>query len=325
MRLLKQADDGTFCHTADLRDYELPQYAILSHRWGRDEDELTFDDIVNRTGGDKIGYDKLRFCALQGAKNGLSHFWIDTCCINRPNFTELTEAITSMFNWYRNASKCYVYMQDVSMPEDRTSIDGALGGWQQSFRDSSWFQRGWTLQELLAPKSVEFFSREGFLLGDKKTLEQEIHGITGLPLDALRGRPMASFSVSERFSWAANRETKRAEDAAYCLFGIFDLWLIPVYGEGKDAALRRLRRELTLRSLECQLDELPQRMSASCSEQRSLTSCRPHAGSPRRRTPQALRQAEFRRPASHARSLHQQDHRWNWSVVPGRSLPELAG
>jgi hypothetical protein len=92
--------------------------------------------------------------------------------------------------------------------------------WKSNFRESRWFTRGWTLQELLAPVSVDFFSKEGTRLGDKKSLEQEIHKITGIAIEALRGKPLSSFTVPEQISWAAKRKTKRKEDQAYSLLGI---------------------------------------------------------------------------------------------------------
>ena len=122
---------------------------------------------------------------------------MDTYCIDKANHTELAEAIVSMYRWYCNADKCYVYMKDVSVgfvgknsQPERT--------WEADFRKSRWFTRGWTLQELLAPKSVEFFSREREWLGDKHTLERLIHETTRIPLMALRGVPLPNFSVEER-------------------------------------------------------------------------------------------------------------------------------
>jgi hypothetical protein len=114
--------------------------------------------------------------------------------------------------------------------------------WKPAFRKSRWFTRGWTLQELFAPEFVEFFSRGGELLGDKKTLEQQIHEITGIPIKALRGTLLSNFSVNERISWAETRETKRKEDKVYSLSGIFDVSLPVLYGEGEDMAFRRLKQ-----------------------------------------------------------------------------------
>src|ERR1700761_9261600 len=218
MRLLKRTENGELSLTKDLTD-NIPPYAILSHTWGGDDDEVVFEDFVEGSrlsgfGRSKAGYRKIQFCGEQAARDGLQHFWVDTCCINKPNNTELSEAIISMFRWYRNAAKCYVYLGDVSTNSRR---------WKPEFRKSRWFTRGWTLQELIAPAIVEFFSKEGQLLGSKKSLEQQLHEITGVAIQALQGNSLSVFTVQERLSWAEFRETKREEDKAYSLLGIFNV------------------------------------------------------------------------------------------------------
>jgi hypothetical protein len=112
------------------------------------------------------------------------------------------------------------------------------------FRESRWFTRGWTLQELIAPASVEFFSVENHRLGDKKSQEQLVHEITGIPIQALRGSPLSHFSVKERMSWAETRKTKREEDGAYSLLGIFDIHMPLIYGEGRNEAFFRLQKAI---------------------------------------------------------------------------------
>ena len=219
----------------------VPCYAILSHTWGTDGEELTFQDLKSGAGQEKAGYRKIRFCAQQTAKDGLHHFWIDTCCIDKTNQNELNEAIASMFRWYNRASKCYVYLGDVSTKKRK--IDEVESTWEAAFRGSRWFTRGWTLQELLAPKVVEFFSAEGDRLGDKQTLEQNVHDVTGIPVRALRGALLSDFSIDERMRWAKKRQTTRPEDGAYCLLGIFNVFMVPLYGE-RENALIRLRNEI---------------------------------------------------------------------------------
>jgi hypothetical protein len=91
---------------------------------------------------------------------------------------------------------------------------------------------------------VKFFSKEGELLGSKRTLEQQIHEITSIPIAVLRGTPLTHFSVDERLGWAAKRNTKKKEDQAYCLFGIFDVFMPLIYGEGENA-LVRLKEEIS--------------------------------------------------------------------------------
>ena len=150
-----------------------------------------------------------------------------------------------MFRWYRNAAKCYVYLADVSRPALGT--DSNLPNqppWESSFRKSRWFTRGWTLQELVAPALVEFFSKEGERLGNKRSLERHIHEVTGIPVQALRDSPLSDFSVPERMLWAEDRDTTRKEDKAYSLLGIFDVHMPLIYGEGREKAFKRLREEI---------------------------------------------------------------------------------
>ncbi|KIW74162.1 hypothetical protein Z517_12572 [Fonsecaea pedrosoi CBS 271.37] len=247
MRLLKAGSDGTLRLTKNLSK-NIPRYAILSHTWStNDEDEVTFADLNDGSGKNKDGYVKIHFCWTQAQKdNNIQHFWVDTCCIDKSNRPELDEAIVSMFRWYRDAEKCYVYLSDVSV---------GVGGrhrsseatWESDFRNSRWFTRGWTLQELLAPKSVDFFSREGTWLGNRCTLERPIHEITGIPIMALRGVAVANFSVPERMRWTTKRNTTRPEDKAYCLLGIFGVFLSPIYGEGEQHAFLRLQDEIDRR------------------------------------------------------------------------------
>jgi hypothetical protein len=182
MRLLERSSSaGKFILTKDfIDDDEVPPYAILSHTWVERE-EVTFDDLTNDAGKDKLGYEKIWFCGERARRDGLQYFWVDTCCINKANFTELSQAINSMFHWYQNATKCYVYLSDISTTKQKSSDQSFNFSWESAFRVSRWFTRGWTLQELLAPGSVEFFSREGRLLGNKEILERQICEITGIP------------------------------------------------------------------------------------------------------------------------------------------------
>ncbi|KAH7356360.1 heterokaryon incompatibility protein-domain-containing protein [Pyrenochaeta sp. MPI-SDFR-AT-0127] len=214
---------------------DIPQYAVLSHTWGKDEEEVTYKDLVDRTGDEKPGYLKIRFCAKQAAEDRLQYFWVDTCCIDKSSSTELSEAINSMFTWYQNAAKCYVYLSDVSIQDFAQD--------RQAFHKSRWFTRGWTLQELVAPTVVEFFSVEGEHIGDKNIMVHDISSCTGLPIDVLQGRLLSHFSFDERMSWTEKRQTKRIEDAAYCLLGMFGICMPLLYGEGRSRAFSRLRKE----------------------------------------------------------------------------------
>jgi hypothetical protein len=239
MRLLKIKNPGKFSLIQAATHNTLP-YAILSHTWTHGQ-EVTYEELISGAGRTKTGYEKIEFCREQAAKDGLHYFWVDTCCINKSDSTELTTAINSMFRWYRNAKKCYVYLTDVSTPGDNTDVRAHRSIWEAAFRGSKWFTRGWTLQELIAPTTVEFFSKEGQMLGDKKSLEKLIHEITGIPIQALHGNPFSDFSITERKGWAVQRQTTEEEDIVYCLLGLCEVSMPPIYGEGKEAALKRLR------------------------------------------------------------------------------------
>ena len=246
MRLLRSKSNDDDFELATFAD-EIPPYAILSHTWT--DGEVIYDELVAGTGKNKAGYDKIRFCGERAAADNLQYFWVDTCCIDRSAMQELQTAINSMFRWYQRASKCYVYLSDVQVPEEVQDAQSFRIAWEDAFRQSRWFTRGWTLQELLAPSTVEFFSKDRKLLGSKASLERAVHEITKVPIGALRGQQrLSEFSVSERMSWAANRQTTYKEDKIYCLLGIFDVFLPLIYGEGEEYASQRLKEEIQRRS-----------------------------------------------------------------------------
>ncbi|KAH8663632.1 P-loop containing nucleoside triphosphate hydrolase protein [Tricladium varicosporioides] len=241
MRLLEMKAPGEFSFVQVATHNTLP-YAILSHTWTGQE--VTYQDLISGAGKSKSGYEKIKFCGEQATRDSLQYFWVDTCCINKSDPAELSKAINSMFRWYRNAKKCYVYLADVSTPGD-DDVKVYQSTWEVAFRGSKWFTRGWTLQELIAPAEVEFFSQEGKLLGDKQSLEKLIHEITQIPIQALRGNPFSDFSIAERKRWAAQRQTTEEEDIVYCLLGLCEVSMPAIYGEGKDDALKRL--EMTVK------------------------------------------------------------------------------
>jgi ankyrin repeat protein len=247
MRLLRLEDDS-FSLVEYLGSDKIPPYAILSHTWGSDHEEVTFGDLTEHdiTAKAKAGYRKLTFCASQAARDELRYFWVDTCCIKKSDAAELQEAINSMFRWYQNATRCYVYLSDVS--KDPSTSDDRSQRWKPEFRQTRWFKRGWTLQELIAPKSVEFFSKEGTLLGNKHSLEQTIQEITGIAVHAIRGDALSQFSEEEILSWVAKRQTKREEDIVYCLLGFFGVFMPLIYGEGHQNALERLQEQARKKS-----------------------------------------------------------------------------
>ena len=242
MRLLHFDALGKLILT-DFRGKRIPPYAILSHRWG--DSEILIEDVLDGNYKEKEeGYRKLRFCAEQAAQDGLWYFWIDTCCIDRWNNNERSKAINSMFQWYKNAVRCYVFLSDVSASTSTSTGSILCRDWNVSLRRSKWFTRGWTLQELIAPASVEFFSCEGQRIGDKISLDQLLHSITGIPLAALRNCPLNQFTIDERMRWVSGRETTETEDMVYCLLGLLGVSMPATYGEGRESALERLQAEV---------------------------------------------------------------------------------
>lgn len=245
MRLLESGPDGCV-RLKIFQDIDLPRYAVLSHTWIAGQ-EVTFEDYKNETGQDNAGCNKIRFCVNQAAADGIHYSWVDTCCIDKSTSEELNTAINSMFRWYQGAAKCYVYLSDVEAPANIADASEYPIAWVDQFRRSRWFTRGWTLQELLAPVSVEFFSKEGKYLGNKRTLEAAISDMTRIPVKALRASNLSEFSVEDRFRWATGRNTMVPEDKAYCLLGIFGIFLPLIYGEGEEHALQRVRDEIRRR------------------------------------------------------------------------------
>jgi hypothetical protein len=149
-----------------------------------------------------------------------------------------------MFRWYRDAARCYVYLSDLLASDYDKDSQRCELAWDSAFRASRWFTRGWTLQELLAPALVEFL-KDCRRLGDKRSLERQVHEITGIAIPALQGTAISQFDVEEKFKWAERRQTTREEDWAYCLLGIFGVFMPLLYGEGKTNAVRRLRKEIS--------------------------------------------------------------------------------
>jgi hypothetical protein len=241
MRLLKLDGDGF--SLLQVPTHNNLNYAILSHTWISDQ-EVTYQELVSGGGKGKSGYDKIRFCGTQALKDGLLYFWVDTCCIDKSDPAELSTAINSMFRWYRKARKCYVYLTDMSTltSDEDTSVHQST--WEAAFRASKWFTRGWTLQELLAPTTVEFFSKDRKMLGDKQSLERLICEITYIPIKALQGNPLSNFSIAERQNWTAQRQTTQEEDSVYCLLGLCEVSMPAIYGEGRANALKRFHMTL---------------------------------------------------------------------------------
>jgi hypothetical protein len=218
------------------RDANVSDYAILSHRCGNPEDEVSFEDMLNGCQEGKKGYKKLASCCKQARKDGLHRVWIDTCCINKASSAELSEAIASMFTYYERSKLCYAFLDDVLI---ESSTKENLRS--SSFSRSAWFTRGWTLQELIAPPHVKFFDGSWSFLGYKtdESLSPVIESVTGIDSIVLNiPATIQLVSISKKMSWAARRTTTRIEDMAYYLMGIFGVYMSPLYGEGHHAFIR---------------------------------------------------------------------------------------
>ncbi|KAK4223149.1 heterokaryon incompatibility protein-domain-containing protein [Podospora fimiseda] len=269
--------------TLELVEFQgrVPPYVILSHTWG--PEEVSFQDLSllpKSALKKKAGYGKIEGCCTRAVQDGYEYCWVDTCCIDKTSSAELSEAINSMYRWYQEAHICYAYMADVTLdlpqpcdtasmttwsstsgrstPNPKTinssqhlkipirSIPSLLRDYDhlpRTFENSRWFTRGWTLQELIAPPLVEFYSHDWQEIGTKYSLRHVISKVTGIDLRVLEGADPSTCHVAERMSWAANRQTTRVEDAAYCLLGIFKVHMPLIYGEGQ-RAFYRLQKEI---------------------------------------------------------------------------------
>ena len=231
MRVLRVKD----LKFVDVPDVTKIKYAILSHVWDKEEIEL---QDVYRCSHDKPltvpkkeeAIFKFEGCRRQAREDDIPYFWIDTCCIDKPNHSELNEAINSMYYWYKHAKVCYAYLSDVPK-------DGKIS-------ESKWFKRGWTLQELIAPTNVVFFDQKWGTMGSRANMVADLSRITNIREEFLSGGNLEEASVAERMSWVSQRSTSKEEDLAYCLLGIFDVHMPLLYGERLIAAFRRLQLQI---------------------------------------------------------------------------------
>ncbi|KAL1945174.1 hypothetical protein VTO73DRAFT_2794 [Trametes versicolor] len=230
-----------------------PPYAILSHVWRGVEQ--TFQDVQAISSMAPPGIvnpamltpstmfprglsPKILHLCIYAQKRGYKWAWIDTCCIDKTSSAELSEALNSMYSYYAKAEICFALLDDVRGDEDPRAS-------RSTFRGSMWFRRGWTLQELLAPRAVVFLSMLWQPVGTNHALADVIEQITGIDQAVLtHQRPLREVSVARRMSWAAKRETTRVEDGAYSLMGIFNVFMPAVYGEGAARAFMRLQEEI---------------------------------------------------------------------------------
>ncbi|KAI1451202.1 HET-domain-containing protein [Annulohypoxylon moriforme] len=257
------------CQSLNLEEFvkDVPPYAILSHTWG--DEEVTFVDMSNREAAKKkTSYQKIKTTCNVALEHDLRYAWVDTCCIDKSSSAELSEAINSMFAWYKKATVCFVWLRDFTSFSDETLAEaiasfesrealeakgeGFYGDLPQQtaaeidlrnkvkkgLGSCKWFSRGWTLQELIAPSRINFYDKEWNYFGSKLELASVLSWITGVDTSVLKGRPLDEILVGRRMSWASNRTTTRVEDIAYCLLGLFDINMPLLYGEGAKAFIR---------------------------------------------------------------------------------------
>lgn len=218
---------------------ELPEYAILSHRWV-DDQEVLFKELLKPRNLHLSGWQKIHLCRSQALKDGIEYCWVDTCCIDKTSSAELSEAINSMYRYYSNAKICYAYLIDVD-----SSTQVSL---EAQFIQSSWFTRCWTLQELIAPNAVLFYDKNWKSLGTRSHLCEEIAEASGIHLSVFTSRfEPQDWSIAQRMSWASKRTATRVEDVAYSLLGLFDVKIPLLYGE-REKAFLRLQEEIIKRS-----------------------------------------------------------------------------
>ncbi|PPJ57283.1 hypothetical protein CBER1_09011 [Cercospora berteroae] len=284
-------------HTLEFEEFyhddieSLPRYIIASHRWGKREPK--YKDVVKRRHTDSPGHKKIEgFCrTIRESGTGVDWLWIDTVCIDQRSSSELHESINSMFRWYANAECCLAYLGDVVAENDKSSNDHEKHH-TASFGRSKWFTRGWTLQELIAPKLVIFFDQTWQAIGHKgqttsncdplcfastTNLTSLISQISEIPPDVLHDcEKRKECSDEEKMSWMTNRRTTRVEDLAYCLLGIFEVFMPLVYGEGDQSRHRLLKEILAKKETERPRRETPSTLpdqeidSQLCSEEKAL-------------------------------------------------------
>ena len=257
MRLLERNEVGKISLTS-FDDDKVPPYAILSHRW--DREEVLLKDMMNGTAESKRGYHKIRFCAEQAWLDGLRYCWVDTCCTNQSSSAELSESINRMYRGYQSADRCYVYLTDILKDE--------YGEWfkypEEANRERPrWFTRGWSLQELLASRDVIFYDSDWERLGNRTEPSNAIHAFTNVPISALIERDVRSYSKRECMSWIEGKNTKKPEDLAYSMLGIFNVSLVVNYGEGAKSAFRRLKQAIDTYEEDDRASRLPVHLSTS--------------------------------------------------------------
>ncbi|KAH6965008.1 heterokaryon incompatibility protein-domain-containing protein [Fusarium venenatum] len=220
-----------------------PPYAILSHTWG--SEEIMLQDVASLRTGQGAGFTKTRAACAEASRRGFDYVWVDTCCIDKSSSAELSEAINSMFKWYENSEICFAYLDDVYT---------SFGDIRKSMSQSRWFTRGWTLQELLAPNELIFFSSDWSVIGTRHEYAGIVSDITGIEQKYLESQDtisvqarqvlISSATVAQKMDWASKRTTTRGEDMSYCLLGLFGINIPLLYGEGPERAFFRLQEAI---------------------------------------------------------------------------------
>ncbi|KAH0439385.1 het domain protein [Colletotrichum camelliae] len=229
----------------EILDYSAVEYAILSDTWG--DDEVSFKDMQDFTRAKKqAGFVKIATTCELALKEGLDYAWVDTCCIDKTSSAELSEAINAMFVWYRASAVCFVWLEDLapSSSASKTTPNGKRLHDIAGMASCKWFSRGWTLQELIAPANIRFYDASWNFRFTKENNTSVLATITTIDVEVLKmAKRLKDVLVAVRMSWAANRETTRPEDIAYCLLGIFDINMPMLYGEG-EKAFQRLQEHI---------------------------------------------------------------------------------
>ncbi|KAK7439994.1 hypothetical protein VKT23_017247 [Stygiomarasmius scandens] len=227
----------------------IPPYAILSHTWSKKGENIAFGggEVVyaefiqpTKETSLKRGYRKIKAACRQACRDGINYVWVDTCCIKQGNHEDVATNITSMYAYYQNAEVCYTYLVDV-----RKSATFQRSEEYDFEPVSNWFQRGWTLQELLAPRTVVFFDHDWRYIGDKYLLREYINQQTIIPIPVLTSEwSIQDVDILTRMSWSIDRRTTKPQDDAYCLQGLLGVLIEPDYDESWVTSFNRLGKAI---------------------------------------------------------------------------------
>ncbi|KAK0643222.1 heterokaryon incompatibility protein-domain-containing protein [Cercophora newfieldiana] len=251
-------------------EHDAPHYAILSHTW--EEDEVLFEDMATSERMAEVttvkakAWAKIQRSCAMARTFCFDYIWIDTLCIDKSSSAELSEAINSMFEYYAFAGVCLAYISDYKDEGLRSGVVDAT-----NFLNSRWFTRGWTLQELIVPSNLVFYDMDWLPIGNRHFLANAIASKTSIyrKILARRGptrgkgkspgradnlndlrRDLTAVCVAAKMKWVSTRQTKRPEDVAYCMLGLFNVNMPLLYGEGAEKAFIRLQEEIIKHSFD---------------------------------------------------------------------------